>query len=166
MVNNVNGTNPNLYVDTRNNNGQQKFVAPPTQQGGYKNDGYAFNMSNTVTNGPVPDVKVGFMDKMGLTFKDVMPTDENTKRFVAFEQGMKSNPQGYLKPGENDVTATTDLQKKLKVVGYNVTVNGQFGNSTEQAVIRFKNSVGINDGYLTKNGKLCLSHDFQFRRLH
>ncbi len=157
MVNNVNGTNPNLYVDTRNNSGQQRLVNPPVQQGGYKTDGYAFNMSNTVNSGPVPDVKVGFMDKMGITFKDVMPTDENTKRFVAFEKDMKSNPQGYLSPGENDVTATTDLQKKLKMIGYNVTVNGQFGNSTEQAVTRFKNSVGINDGYLTKNGNFAVS---------
>lgn len=158
MVNNVNGSNPNLYVDPRNNNnGQPKFVTPPRQQGGYNTDGYAINMSNTNPVGPVPDVKVGFMDRMGLTFKDVMQTEENTKRFVAFQNAMKSNPQGYLQPGSKDVTATTDLQKKLKLMGYNITVNGSFGNATEQAVIKFKNSVGVNDGYLTKNGNQAVS---------
>ncbi|RYX98747.1 peptidoglycan-binding protein, partial [bacterium] len=105
----------------------------------------------------VPDVKVGLLDKMGITFKDVLQSDENIKRFVAFENGAKTNPQGYLKPDSKDVTATTDLQKKLKMVGYNISVNGQFGNATEQAVIKFKNSVGINDGYLTKNGSYAVS---------
>jgi hypothetical protein len=158
MVNNVNGSNPNLYVDPRNNNnGQPKIVNPPRQQGGYNTDGYAINMSNTIATGPVPDVKVGFMDRMGLTFKDVMQTEDNTKRFVAFQNAMKSNPQGYLQPSSNDVTATTDLQKKLKIMGYNITVNGSFGNATEQAVIKFKNSVGVNDGYLTKNGNYAVS---------
>lgn len=158
MVNNVNGSNPNLYVDTRTNNGQQpKLVNPPRQQGGYNADGYAVNMSNVTATGPVPDVKVGFMDKMGLTFKDVLQSDENVKRYVAFQNSMKSNPQGYLEPGSKDVTATTDLQKKLKMMGYNITVNGNFGNATEQAVIKFKNSVGINDGYLKKDGNHAVS---------
>lgn len=158
MVNNVNGSNPNLYVDTKTNNSQQpKLVNPPRQQGGYNTDGYAVNMSNTIATGPVPDVKVGFMDKMGLTFKDVLQSDENVKRYVAFQNSMKSNPQGYLQPSSNDVTATTDLQKKLKMIGYNITVNGSFGNATEQAVIKFKNSVGINDGYLKKDGNHAVS---------
>lgn len=123
---------------------------------GYKSDGYAFDLSS-VPQGPVPDVKVGLMDKMSASFKDVLNTEANMKNFVAFQNSMKANPEGYLKPNSTDTSKVLDLQKKLKLTGMNIVVNGTFGDATEKAVINFKKSVGINDGYLTKNGDFAVS---------
>jgi peptidoglycan hydrolase-like protein with peptidoglycan-binding domain len=95
------------------------------------------------------------MDKMSASFKDVLNTEANMKNFVAFENAMKANPEGFLKPGSTDVSKVNDLQKKLKLTGMNIVVNGNFGDATEKAVISFKKSVGINDGYSKQKWGLC-----------
>lgn len=128
----------------------------PSKNSGYKSDGYAFDLSK-VPQGSVPDVKVGLMDKMSASFKDVLNTEANMKNFVAFENAMKANPEGFLKPGSTDVSKVNELQKKLKLTGMNIIVNGNFGDATEKAVISFKKSVGINDGYLNKNGDFAVT---------
>ena len=143
---------PNLNAN--NNTTQQKTE---TKQSSYKSDGYAFDFSKK-SEGSVPDVKVGLVDKVGIGFKDVLNTDENIKKFVVFQRAMDNNPDGYLKPGSNDIGKVSDLQKKLKYLGSNnIVVNGTFGDATEKAVINFKKSVGINDGFLAKNGEFAVT---------
>lgn len=152
------GVNPGSNVGYNNQNNNNYQVQPQNNQGnnGYGNDGYAFNLSSN-NNAPVPDVKVGFWDKITTTFDDVHRSQENLSKFKAFESAMSQNPGGYLKPGSSETTRVRDLQKKLSFVGFNVNVNGEFGSVTEKAVINFKKSVGINDGYLTKSGQFAVT---------
>lgn len=117
----------------------------------------SYSIKNGPKSAPVPDVKVGLFDKVFVQFKDVYQSTDNVKSFVAFQKAMDSNPDGFLKAGSSDTGKVTDLQKKLKLLGFNVAVNGKFGESTEKAVINFKKSVGINDGFLTKNGQFSVS---------
>lgn len=116
-----------------------------------------YSAKNGQKSAPVPDVKIGLFDKVFVQFKDVYQSPDNVKNFVAFQKAMDSNPDGYLKAGSSDTAKVNDLQEKLKLLGFAVTVNGKFGESTEKAVVNFKKSVGINDGFLTKNGQFSVS---------
>ncbi len=146
------GFNPAPSQRQNNNN-------PPVQSNSNQkvNDSYAFN-SSSMPAGRVPtEVQVGMWDKASALFKDVLNTPNNLKSYKVFETSIKSNPEGYLQAGSNDAGKIKDLQQKFSYLGMNLTVNGQFGNATEQAVIRFKNSVGINDGFLDKSGKMAVT---------
>ncbi len=70
---------------------------------------------------------------------------------------MDTNTGGFLKPGSTDVSKVKDLQKKLKLEGIDIVVNGEFGKATETAVMNYKKSIGINDGFLTKNGSFAIT---------
>lgn len=152
------GVNPNIGANPAvNNNAYQQQTFQAAGSNNYNTaDGYAFNMTQVPT-GRVPNVEVSWWDKLTAGFDDVMKTDDNLRQFKVFEEAMKSNPNAYLKPGSNDVTKVKDLQRKLQYLGYSVNVNGTFGSATEQAVVQFKNSVGINDGYLNKKGQFAVS---------
>jgi len=120
------------------------------------NDGYSSN-PNVQNKARVPNVDVGLLDKMGAYKDGVLQTTENLKNYVAFKNDVDKNPNSFLKSGSPDATTVRDLQTKLRYVGLNVNVNGNFGSSTEKAVIEFKKSVGINDGYLTKDGEYAVT---------
>ncbi len=159
MVGNVNnyggGTNLSPLPSYNNNNQPQNnnFVENNNYS---RNDSYAFNLSN-VPSGKVPDVEVGLLDKVTSYFKDVNQSPENLKMFKVFENSIKANPGGFLQPGSTDTGKVKDLQKKLSFVGVSVNQNGEFGPATEQAVIKFKKSQGINDGFLDKNGNFAVT---------
>ncbi|MFN8673354.1 MAG: peptidoglycan-binding domain-containing protein [Candidatus Sericytochromatia bacterium] len=141
-------------VTNKQSQNQGQVNAAQENQPQFKKDGVSINNQKS---GPVPDVKVGFFDRMMLKTKDVYQSDENIQKYVVFQKSMEMNPDGYLQAGTTDVTKTTDLQKKLKLMGYNITVNGKFGDATEKAVVDFKRTVGVNDGFLTKNGQISYS---------
>ena len=145
--------NPNELVSKPVQNNASTVENTPTPQ--YNKD--AVSVDNTKKTGPVPDVKLGWMDKISTKFKDVYQSDDNVKKFVVFQKAMETNPAGYLEAGSTDTTKVNDLQQKLKLMGYSITVNGKFGEATEKAVVDFKKSVGINDGFLNKNAQLSVS---------
>ena len=126
----------------------------PANPSNKPNDKFAFE-SNNMPAGKVPTI--GMWDKMSAHFKHVMNTPQNLQSFKKFEQAIKSNPQGFLEPGSVDMGRVKDVQKKLNYLGMKMTVNGQFGSATEQAIIRFKRSVGINDGFLDKSGQWAVT---------
>lgn len=150
MNNSINGysVNPNLAISP------QTYQKPAVQQGAtpvagnpsYKGDGYSFDLSNVPT-GKVPDVKVGFWDKFSAVSSDVMNTPKNLQLFKDFQANT------FLQAGSSNSQGVTDLQRKLKFLGFNVNINGNFGPATEKAVLNFKNSMGIDDGFLNKRGE-------------
>lgn len=146
----VQGTN---YTTGTNN--QKKTQVPSNNTAPSQTRSTDQYSTGNMQSGNVPSV--GAWDKMSAYFKNVMNTPQNLSKFKAFEQAVKNNPEGYLQPGSVDMGKVKDLQKKLNYLGMNLTINGQFGNATEQAVIRFKNSVGINDGYMDKTGKMAVT---------
>jgi peptidoglycan hydrolase-like protein with peptidoglycan-binding domain len=48
-----------------------------------------------------------------------------------------------LQQGTTDTANTTVLQQKLKVLGYDVTADGDFGAGTKAAVVKFQQDKGI-----------------------
>lgn len=159
MVNNINGYNVGNITPTnypRTNNPNQGTVSPAQNSGYTSNDGYSFNM-NTIPTGRVPDAKVGIWDKAGGLFSNVLNTPQNMQLYKNFQSAMKSTPSAFLESGSTDVTKVKDLQRKLNYLGYGLTVNGNFGAATEKAVVNFKISNGINDGFLDKQGKFAVS---------
>jgi hypothetical protein len=157
-VNNYSVNNP--YIGTTTpvaNNFQQTQNNPAINNNAFnKNDSYAFNLSNVPT-GNVPDVKVGMWDKVTAYFGDVNDSPENLKLYKVFKSAIEANPDGYLQPGSSDVVKVKDLQKKLSFIGIKTVVNGEFGPATEQQVINFKKSVGINDGFLREKGDYAVT---------
>ncbi len=149
----VSGTNYTTNYP-KGNQGQQASYNVPNNQVRKPDDKYAFE-SNNMAAGKVPTI--GMWDKMSSYFKDVMNTPQNLQSFKNFETSIKSNPQGFLQPGSTDMGRVKDVQTKLNYLGMNMTVNGQFGSATEQAIIRFKKSVGINDGFLDKSGQWAVT---------
>jgi len=155
MVNGINSNynvqgvsyNPPLYNVNTNSN---------TQQITYNNSD---NVNvNKMQSGNVPSSgKLSFWDRITSNFKDVHQSPQNINAYKVFQNSIKSNPEGYLLPGSSDTNKVKDLQHKLSMVGFKLNVNGQFGHATEQAVIQFKKSVGINDGYLDKNGNFAVT---------
>jgi hypothetical protein len=154
-VNNYGVNNPNIGPATPYA-GNYQTPSNPAVNAFNKNDSYAFNLSNVPT-GKVPDVKVGMWDKVTAYFGDVTDSPENLKIYKEFKSAMEANPATYLQPGSSDAGKIRDLQKKFNFIGGNLVVNGEFGNATEKAVINFKKSVGINDGFLTKNGEYAVT---------
>ncbi|RYX90008.1 peptidoglycan-binding protein, partial [bacterium] len=147
-------TNYTTNTNTQKSNQGQAPANNSANNTSRPDDKYSFE-SNNMAAGKVPTLNV--WDKMSTYFKDVMKTPQNLTSYKAFEQAIKNNPEGYLQPGSNDMGKIKDVQKKLNYLGMNITVNGQFGSATETAIIRFKNSVGINDGYMTKSGKMAVT---------
>lgn len=148
----VQGTNYTTGTNNQKNVQGQQPGTSSVNQGNRPKDSYS---NNTMPSGKIPSV--GAWDKMSAYFKDVMSTPQNLVKYKTFETAIKNNPEGYLQPGSNDMGKVKDLQKKLNYLGMNITVNGQFGGATEQAIIRFKNSVGINDGFMDKSGKMAVT---------
>lgn len=150
MSNSINGysVNPNLAVSpqTYQRPAAQQDAAPVTGNPSYKGDGYSFDLSNVPT-GKVPDVKVGFWDKFSSVSSDVMNTPKNLQLFKDFQANT------FLQAGSSNSQGVTDLQRKLKFLGFNVNINGNFGPATEKAVLNFKNSMGVDDGFLNKKGE-------------
>ncbi|MFN8576175.1 MAG: hypothetical protein U0354_04910 [Candidatus Sericytochromatia bacterium] len=148
----VQGTNYTTGTNQKSTQTQKTGNVPVNQN--RPNDQYSFE-SNNMATGKVPSV--GTWDKMSTYFKNVMSTPQNIAKYKAFEQAIKSNPDGYLTPSTYDVGKVKDLQKKLNFLGMKLEVNGKFGSATETAIIRFKNSVGINDGFMDKSGKMAVT---------
>ena len=152
--NNISGYGVNSNFPISNQNTQTprlpENAVPGNTQKSFKNDGYSFDLS-TLPTGKVPDVKVGFWDKVSGGFGDVMNTPQNLQAFKQFEGNV------FLKAGAGDSNKVMDLQRKLKFLGYNVNINGNFGPATEKAVLQFKNNVAINDGFLNKDGKYAVT---------
>lgn len=151
MSNSINGynVNPNLAIS------QQTYQRPTKQEvavvpvagntTSYKGDGYSFDLSS-VQAGKVPEAKIGFLDKLMGSSENVMNTPKNLQLFKDFQSNI------FLKAGSGNSEGIMDLQRKLKFLGFNVNVNGNFGPATEKAILNFKESIGIDDGFLNKGG--------------
>lgn len=145
-----------IQVPVSSNRNTQNTGTQQTSQGYTPNDSYAFNL-NSIPTGKVPDVKVGISDKISGLFKDVLNTPQNLQQYKLFESTIKSNPQGFLLPGSDDMARVKDVQRKLNFLGYGTIVNGNFGEATEKAISKFKTNAGINDGFLNKKGEYAVS---------
>ncbi|MEK7434681.1 MAG: hypothetical protein AABZ74_16220, partial [Cyanobacteriota bacterium] len=86
--NNISGYGVNSNFPISNQNTQTprlpENAVPGNTQKSFKNDGYSFDLS-TLPTGKVPDVKVGFWDKVSGGFGDVMNTPQNLQAFKQFE---------------------------------------------------------------------------------
>jgi hypothetical protein len=69
----------------------------------------------------------------------------------------RARQMGYLLPGHTDRRRVIALQQKLNAVGVSVPVSGTFEYGTSQAVRNFKSRVGLNDGFVDKQGNYTVS---------
>ncbi|MDD3338931.1 MAG: peptidoglycan-binding protein [Lachnospiraceae bacterium] len=58
------------------------------------------------------------------------------------ENGSGSTPSNLLKKGSTG-TAVSELQKKMNILGYGLTVDGSFGDATDAAVRNFQSKNGL-----------------------
>lgn len=56
--------------------------------------------------------------------------------------GMSPEDRGWLQLGDKG-SAVTSMQKKLKAIGYNIDVDGEYGPSTEKVVRQFQKDNGL-----------------------
>jgi hypothetical protein len=138
----------------------QPYAPQPTPypQGmpSYAPDQASFSPYGAAPRPQQPAVQVGLMDKMKSYFNDTYNTEDNLRAYKIFQQEVDNNPQ-TLKPGSQDKGRVEELQRRLNIVGISANVNGIYGYATGEAIKEFKTKMGINDGFLNKEGKPAIT---------
>lgn len=99
--------------------------------------------------------KVSSGDKTKAKWAPIARSGDNQAMYA--EHVARARQMGYLMPGSSDRRRVIALQQKLNAVGVNVPVSGTFEYSTSQAVRSFKARVGLNDGFVDKQGNFTVS---------
>jgi hypothetical protein len=112
---------------------------------------------NTGATGPVNTGggKVTSSDRTKAKWAPIARSGDNQGMYA--EHIARARQMGYLMPGNSDRRRVIALQQKLNAVGVNVPVSGTFEYSTSQAVRNFKTRVGLNDGFVDKQGNYTVS---------
>jgi LysM repeat protein len=119
---------------------------------------YTLDQFRSNPGGGVPgtgDGKVKSSDRTKAKFAPIARGGDNQGIYA--EHLARARSMGYLMPGSNDRRRVIALQQKLNAVGISVPVSGTFEYGTSQAVRNFKSRIGLNDGFVDKQGNFAVS---------
>ncbi|MEB3186320.1 MAG: peptidoglycan-binding protein [bacterium] len=93
----------------------------------------------------------------------LLDTPENVQAFLAEVQ--RYPVDGALGPGSTNQKAIQDLQGALAILGFQVPASGSYDTATQQAVVAYKQSRGLRQGYRSADGQFAVNEYADSRML-